>query len=80
FPQENIFRFKGSARTRPQKQESQNVLDQIKKDGDQPKQGLTSSHGIEACHGCVAESNSHISATVCDHQFSVYRFIAEHTD
>ena len=31
FPQENIFRFEGSARTRPQKQEPQNVLGQIKK-------------------------------------------------
>jgi hypothetical protein len=24
---------------------------------------MTGSHGIEACHGCVAESNPHISAT-----------------
>ena len=37
FPKENIFRSEGSARTRPQKQESQNVLGQINKDGDQPK-------------------------------------------
>jgi hypothetical protein len=51
FPQENIFRFEGSGRTRPQTQESQNVLGKIKKDGDQPKQGMTGSHGIEACHG-----------------------------
>ena len=61
FPKEHIFRFECSARTRPQKQESQNVLGQIKKNGDQPKQGMTASHGIEACHGCVAESNSYIS-------------------
>ena len=61
FPKEHIFRLEGSARTRPQKKEPQNVLSQIKKDGDRPKQGMTGSHGMEACHGCVAESNSHIS-------------------
>ena len=47
FSKEDIFRFESSARTRPQKQESQNVLGQIKKDGDQPKQGMTGSHGTE---------------------------------
>jgi hypothetical protein len=63
FPKEDIFRSEGSARTHPQKQESQNVLGQIKKDGYQPKdkEGITGSHGIEACHGRVAEGNSHIS-------------------
>ena len=61
FSKENIFRFECSVRTRPQKQESQNVLGQIKKDGYQPKQGITGSHGTEACHGRVAERNSHTS-------------------
>ena len=78
FPKENILRFESSGRTRPQKQEPQNVLGQIKKDGDQPKQGMTASHGIEACHACVAESNSLHFRCVCGHEFSVYRFIAEH--
>ena len=53
FPKENIFRFERSARTRPQKQEPQNVLGQIKKDGDQPKQGLTSSHGLKLAMGAL---------------------------
>ena len=63
FPKENILRFESSGRTRPQKQEPQNVLGQIKKNGNQPRQGMTASHGIEACHAGVAESNSHILGT-----------------
>jgi len=39
------------------KMDDPSVLGQIKKDGDQTKQGLSGSHGIEACHQRAARSN-----------------------
>src|SRR4029077_16543297 len=45
FTEENIFRFEGSARTRPQQYELQSALGQIEKYRNQAKQGMSCSHG-----------------------------------
>jgi len=50
FAKENVFRFNRSTQTRPQQQKSQSVPGEIKNDGNQAKQGMNGSHGVEGCH------------------------------
>jgi hypothetical protein len=76
FTEENIFRFEGSARTRPQQQELQSVLGQIEKYRNQAKQGMSCSHGAGSMPRVCWEEQLCVSCEFVTN-FAVYGFFAE---
>ena len=77
FTEENIFRFEGSSRTRPQQQELQSVLGQIEKYRNQAKQGMSCSHGAGSMPRVRWEEQLCVSCEFVT-KFAVYGFFAEH--